>query len=224
MMNPLAEIIASTKTLHDTCYPVFYRLSDSVEKEQFNKLLKEKPHLFVFDELQSQLEELIKSRNPKIVFKKEQLTKAAQEYMGQKVWSEYGVWVYYPWANRIVHILDEEEFVLVRTNRNQYKITNEERELLSKKKIGVIGLSIGQSVAITMAMERIFGELRIADFDILELSNMNRIRTGTGNLCISKVVLVAREIAEIDPFLKVTCYKEGLSEDNINDFFQKEGN
>jgi hypothetical protein len=223
MSNYLDEIIGLTKASNDICYPLFYRLSDPLQEEQFNILLKENPHLFVFDELQSQLEELIKSRNPKTVFKKEQLSKAALEYMSQKVWVKYGVWVYYPWSNRVVHILDEEEFVIVRTNRNQYKITNEERELLSKQKVGVIGLSIGQSVAITMAMERIFGEIRIADFDILELSNMNRIRTGTHGLCISKVVLVAREIAEIDPFLKVTCYKEGLTEDNINDFFQKDG-
>jgi hypothetical protein len=223
MINRLDEIIASTKALNNECVPSFYRLSNPEDKEQFNLLISKNPKLFIFDELQSQLEELIKSQNPKTVFKKDQLTKAAMEYMENRIWEEYGVWVFYPWTNRVVHILDEEEFVVVRTNRNQYKITNEERERLSKQKIGVIGLSIGQSVAITMAMERIFGELRIADFDILELSNMNRIRTGTHGLCISKVVLVAREIAEIDPFLKVTCYKEGLTEENINDFFQKDG-
>lgn len=33
------------------------------------------------------------------------------------------------------------------------------------KKIGVIGLSEGQSVALTMSMERVYGTLRIADFD-----------------------------------------------------------
>ena len=36
---------------------------------------------------------------------------------------------------------------------NQYKITPEEREMLEKRKIGVIGLSVGQSVSITLAME-----------------------------------------------------------------------
>jgi hypothetical protein len=34
---------------------------------------------------------------------------------------------------------------------------------------------------------------------------------------------VAREIAEIDPFLKVTCYTDGLTEQNMDDFFCKDG-
>ena len=32
--------------------------------------------------------------------------------------------------------------------------TAEEKEILSTKKIGLIGLSVGQSIAITLAMER----------------------------------------------------------------------
>jgi hypothetical protein len=31
---------------------------------------------------------------------------------------EYGVWAYYAWSNRLVHLLDEAEFVELRTNRN----------------------------------------------------------------------------------------------------------
>src|SRR5690606_20421554 len=95
----------------------------------------------------------------------------------------------------------------------------EEQNILLSKKIGIIGLSVGQSVAISLAMERSFGELRIADFDTLDLSNMNRIRTGLFNLGIKKSWMVAREIAEIDPFLKVTVYEEGITDENIDDFF-----
>ena len=86
-----------------------------------------------------------------------------------------------------------------------------------------MGLSVGQSVSITMSMERSFGELRIADFDSLELTNLNRIRTGVQNLGLPKTTIVAREIAEIDPFLKVTIFKEGLTEDNIDDFLTRGG-
>lgn len=175
------------------------------------------------DALHGQLEELVKLQNPRIKFTKDTLSAAATAHLGTTVPEEYGVWVYYPWSRRLVHLLDEEEFVQVRTSRNQYKITPEERELLATKKIGVIGLSVGQSVSVTMAMERIFGEIRLADFDILELSNYNRIRTGLHNLNVSKVISVAREIAEIDPFLKVTCYPQGIDEENIDDFFLKGG-
>ncbi len=47
---------------------------------------------------------------------------------------------------------------------------------LASSRVGVTGLLVGQSIA--MAMEVSFGELRIADFDTMELSNMNWIRTG----------------------------------------------
>jgi hypothetical protein len=131
--------------------------------------------------------------------------------------------VYYPWAGRLVHVLDEKEFIELRTSRNLYKITREEREVLAGKKVGVIGLSVGQSIAVTMAMERAFGEIRLADFDSLELTNMNRIRTGLHNLGVPKVVVAAREIVEMDPFLKVVCYPEGITEENIDDFLTKGG-
>src|SRR5690606_1355368 len=35
---------------------------------------------------------------------------------------------------------------------------------------------------------------------------------------------VAREIMEIDPYLNVTCYADGLTEANMHDFFTKGGN
>ncbi len=185
-------------------------------------ILHNKP--VVFDELYSQLRELIKSLNPTRKLSDEEYKTMINEHLNGVSMHDYGVWVYYSWSNRLVHLLDEEEFILVRTNRNQYKITPEEREVLSLKKVGVIGLSVGQSIALTLAMERGFGELRLADFDLLELSNLNRIRSGVHNLGIPKVVMAAREIAEMDPFLKVVCFDEGLTSENMDDFFCKGGN
>lgn len=203
--------------------PVFYRLGNSQDKERFNALLDQNKNLLVHDEILGQAEELVKSINPRTVFTKPQLTEAAIKHIGNTPMHEYGVWVYYPWSNRLVHILDEEEFVTVRTNRNQYKITPEEKAILATKKIGILGLSVGQSIALTLAMERGCGELRVADFDILELSNLNRIRTGVQNLGIPKTVAVAREIAELDPFLKVVCYHQGANDDNIDAFITQGG-
>src|SRR5690606_3514442 len=102
---------------------------------------------------------------------------------------------------------------------NKFVITEAEQKTLQNKKIGIIGLSVGQSVALTLALERGCGELRLADFDTLELSNLDRIRTGVYNIGIKKSILVAREIAEIDPYLKVVLYNEGIHEDNIDEFF-----
>lgn len=223
MQSAIGKCIVETKLNWNECSPVFYRLTNSADEEAFLDLLNSNKHLQVYDEIQGQLEELMKALNPQTVFKAENLSKKAVEHLGNTPKEKYGVWVYYKWSNKLVHILDEKEFVTVRTNRNQNKITEKEKQLLSQKKIGVIGLSVGQSVALTIAMERICGELRIADFDILELSNLNRIRSGVQNLGIKKAVAVAREIAEIDPFLKVTCFTEGISEENIDDFINADG-
>jgi len=157
-------------------------------------------------------------------FSESEINKLVYEHLGPTEPERYGVWVFYPWRNRVVHLLDAEEFIRVRTVRNLYKITPEEQKKLGTKKVGIIGLSVGHSVAMAIATQRIAGEIRLADFDTLELSNMNRIRTSVLNLGLPKVEIVAREIAELDPFLKVTCYYDGINEDNIHEFFTKDGN
>src|SRR5690606_5915244 len=124
---------------------------------------------------------------------------------------------------RLVHILPKEEFIDLRTAANRNKITTAERNKLFDKKVGIIGLSVGQSVALTIALERSCSEIRLADFDTLELNNLNRIRAGVHNLGLRKIYVVAREIAEIDPFIKTVCYVNGVTEENINDFFTQGG-
>lgn len=206
-----------------TFTPLFYRLNNPQEQDAFNLLISSGDPVFVHDQIYGQLQELIKIGRPDVKIKTEEYEGLISDYLKEEDIKQYGVWVYYPWSRRLVHLLDEKEFVEVRTNRNQYKITKYERDILSKKRIGVIGLSVGQSIAVTLAMERGCGELRLADFDMLELSNLNRIRTGVHNLNVPKVVIAAREIAEIDPFLKITCFFSGLTESNVNDFLTQNG-
>ncbi|MCH7403640.1 ThiF family adenylyltransferase [Belliella kenyensis] len=187
-----------------------------------DELIK-KDFIEIIDELDNQVRELIKLQNPTKKFSKEELKIAVEEFFEKIERATYGVWAFYPWKQTMVRLLPEEDFIAVRTVRNKYKITKEEQDRLSTKKIGIIGLSVGQSVAISLAMERLFGELRIADFDTLELGNMNRLRTSVLNLGLPKVTLVKREIAEIDPFMKVTVFSEGITEENMGSFFSDGG-
>lgn len=203
--------------------PVFFRLKNENDKEQFLSLLKSHSHLTIYDTIFAQLKELIRSRYPFLNLTDDDLEKRVTDYLKEESLEEYGVWVFYPWSNRLLHILDEKEFIEVRTNRNKHKITDDEEKQLRNKKVAVIGLSVGQSIAVTLALERICGELRLADFDFLELSNYNRIRTGLHNLGVSKTVAAAREILEIDPYIKITCYHVGVNENNIDDFLLNNG-
>jgi nitroreductase len=134
-----------------------------------------------------------------------------------------GVWVWYPWRNHLVHLPEEEDFITLRTSRNQYKITPAERDLLRGKTVAVAGLSVGNGIALTIAQERLAGEIRLADFDELELTNMNRIRASLCDLGLPKAVITARQIAETDPFIRIRLFPEGIREDNIRDFLEEGG-
>lgn len=219
MMNSITN---SVKVQDNVFKPNFYRLRDSTSRKSLEKLVSVNPQISVTDDIVGQVRELIKSRHPKGL-KNEELDKLVDEQFNSESTDLYGLWVYYPWLNKLVHTLDEEEFVELRTNRNQNKITVEERDILSTKKIGIIGLSVGQSIALTLTMERGCGELRLADFDRLELSNLNRIRTPIYNLGVYKVIATAREISEIDPFLKVKVFTDGVTQENIHEFMMGDG-
>lgn len=207
----------------DVYEPVLYRLNNPAEKAAYNVLLTSEKTIRVFDEIINQLKELIKCINPSKRFKNEEFPELIKQHLKGRALQDYGVWVYYSWNHSLVHILDEDEFVEVRTNRNRNKITRQEQEILKTKRIGIIGLSVGQSIALTIAMERTCGEIRLADFDTAELSNLNRLRTPLHNIGLNKAVIAAREIAEIDPFIKIIIYKEGINQSNMHDFFLKDG-
>jgi len=198
--------------------PVFFRLSNKSDERSLNDLLDNNPDIVVYDTIPGQLSELIKLSNPTRRLSKEESALLVTAHINGDI-KKYGVWIYFPWSAKLVHTLDEQEFIKVRTNRNIYKVSPEDIETLKTKKIGIIGLSVGQSIALTLAMERTCGELRLADFDEIELSNMNRIRVNIQDLGLNKSITAARQIAELDPFINVVCYPDGITNENIDDFF-----
>lgn len=106
----------------------------------------------------------------------------------------------------------------LRFDRNRYAITAEEQRRLLELRVAVAGLSVGRAVVSIMAHEGIGGELRLADFDVLDLSNLNRVSGGVADVGESKVVLAAREVAELDPYVRVVAFPRGVEEATIADF------
>src|SRR6185437_12445733 len=107
MKTILENLHRQSEVMSNISAPLFYRLSKAADKKKLDELLLATPSITVFDELLGQLEELVKSQNPKIKFSKNELTEAAKKHIDKTPFEEYGVWVYYPWATRLVHILDE---------------------------------------------------------------------------------------------------------------------
>ena len=109
-------------------------------------------------------------------------------------------------------------FRTLRLDRNRNLITADEQRRLGGLRIGVAGLSVGHVIAHTLVAEGLCGEIRLADFDTLELSNLNRIPATILDLGENKAVLAARRIAELDPYLRVRVFTAGLTTETLDEF------
>lgn len=204
--------------------PQFFRLSKEQDKARLSELFQSVTDCEVYDTIEEQLFELQRIRNPQVPVAELNKEHFLSDLLKGTPLQEYGVWVYYPWSKKLVHLLDEEEYMELRTSRNLYKITREEQVELQSKKIGVIGLSVGMTIAVCLAMERVCSEIRIADFDSLDLSNMNRLEAGIHEIGLPKWVIAQRRISELDPFIQLKIFKNGVTEDNIESFLCDGGN
>jgi len=127
-------------------------------------------------------------------------------------------WIAYPWRKVALELVGPRTFSRLLKDRNRNKITAREQETLATLSVGVVGLSTGHVIAHTMVMEGVCGHIKLADFDTLEVSNMNRIPASLLDIGTNKAIITARRIAELDPYLSVEVYDEGLQASNIDSF------
>lgn len=131
------------------------------------------------------------------------------------------VWVYYPWLNTLLHCVGEQALFELRTNRNKLLITVDEQDKLRGAVIGVAGMSVGSGIAMGAVYSGISDIIKIADNDVLDTSNLNRLRESLLSVGQPKVELAARKIYELNPFAQVTTFDQGITHDNIDDFFNQ---
>lgn len=127
-------------------------------------------------------------------------------------------WAWYPWRRAIISILGPCGFRTLRLDRNRNGITAEEQNRLAELTVGVAGLSVGHVIAHTLATQGLCGRLRLADFDSVELSNLNRVPGTLFDRGVNKAVAAARRISELDPYLIVEVFDAGLTVDTVDDF------
>ena len=196
--------------------PLAFDVTRPQDADQLRVLLATNPGIVVFDTLAEQLAELVDTRHVSGKLTPGQRRVAVDAHLAGRDAASYGSWFYFPWLARLVHLLPREEFDELRLSRNRNKITAAEQLRLRQLDILVIGLSVGRATAITLALEGVCGRLRLADFDVLELSNLNRIRDSVFGLGLNKAVLASREIAEIDPYLDVEIHPEGVVPETLD--------
>jgi molybdopterin/thiamine biosynthesis adenylyltransferase/nitroreductase len=176
----------------------------------------------VHDTLELQLRDLVRARGCGGRLSEADVDERVESVVDGVGLEAYGSWIHYPWSGRLVRVLPELEFRELRLDRNRDKITASEQRRLREATVAIVGLSVGNAAAITLTMEGAYGHLKLADFDRLELSNMNRLRAGIHDLGVPKAVLAARQIVELDPYASLTLFTDGATPENVDSLLTDE--
>ena len=126
------------------------------------------------------------------------------------------LFIYYPWRKTGVFSFSREVFTSLRYLRNRYKINEIEQSVLREKTVAIVGMSVGMSVLKAMALEGLAGKYVIADFDKIEITNLNRIDSGVFSIGKLKVDRAYQFLMEQDPFIEVELCTEPIAEENIS--------
>lgn len=180
--------------------------------------LMEQPEITRIDSFIAQLDDLLTSRYPSL--DRARCERVRQDALGDAPASHQGRWIHYPWWNGLVHTLAPEQFREARLARNRGKITAGEQARLAGRMVGIAGLSVGRQIARTLAMEGVCTGFRLADGDVLSMSNLNRLPAGIADLGVPKVVLAARELFALDPFLDIEIFPDGLGAADLDPFLR----
>ncbi len=206
-----------------TLVPLFFSLSHSAQAHKLEGLFKTGQVLHVVDDFEEQLKELFAINNPAKVYTPAfpELFELYKQSLGkEQEFYKLGVWVFFPWNGTLVHILKDADFQKVRTARNRYLIDETEQNKFYNSSVAIGGLSVGNSVILSIVLQGGAKHIKLADFDSLALTNLNRIRGSITHLGLNKVEMTARQIYEINPYAKIELFPEGLTEKNIDKFFK----
>ncbi len=214
-----------TEKAHRTvsAHPTLFNLSEAEDLAAVEQLFASGEIAHVVDDFEEQHRELFGVQNPSKVYMpgfEDTFQAHYRELAAEKPLHLRGMWAYFPWHSTISHILDEQDFFLVRTARNRNLITHEEQEKYYNACIGIGGLSVGSSIAFALVLQGGPKRMKLADMDRLALSNTNRVLAGMDRLGVLKVEMAARTIYELNPYAEIELFPEGISPENIDRFFE----
>lgn len=115
----------------------------------------------------------------------------------------------------------EQKYFLERTARNREVITEKEQQKYRAGRIGIAGLSVGSAILMAIVQSGGPKNIKIADFDVVEASNLNRMRGTLADVGKNKTDVAAQHVLELDPFAKLTLFDKGLDKKNLEKFLLK---
>ena len=92
---------------------------------------------------------------------------------------------------------------------------------IKKSVVGIAGLGgLGSAIAIALARVGV-GRLILVDFDVVEPSNLNRQQYFVNQIGMPKVEALQKNIAAINPYVRIQTYQEKLDRNNGERIFQE---
>ncbi|MBI4009472.1 ThiF family adenylyltransferase [Candidatus Roizmanbacteria bacterium] len=198
-----------------TYYPQIINFKNKNEFEAFKK----KNHInSIFDFYSDLIFEHFLVANPSVYFVSKDVQK--KEFHKSFLSTKQGCWVYHEWSNQLVHLIDQQKYLDLRTARNRNLINKYEQMKIYNKTIGIAGLSVGSNITLSLLRYGISNYYKIADSDKVALSNINRAFYTLYDLEKNKTDVIRERMHEIDPFVKIDSYSEGLTEKNSYQFLR----
>ena len=183
--------------------PSFFDLSRPMDRLAFDDLLHRFPQLELVDQIETQLHALMEALQ---ISNYEQISRFLEDELGGRTFEQYGVWVYYPWLHKVVHLLPREAFY-------QLRLTEEELDVEPGRKVGIADAQRSWPLVRRLVREQACTELRIASSLPVGMQQFRLLEAGIHELGQSPSIRLARQIAELDPYLPIRCYDDPLAED-----------
>ncbi|MBI2038014.1 MAG: ThiF family adenylyltransferase [Candidatus Magasanikbacteria bacterium] len=191
----------------------------SYNQADLDLLIKNNEIVKTVDIYAQQMTEYFEISNPALKGSTD-LPAAAKKYVDENMSKGklFGSWIYYPWSRVLVHSVTQDKYFELRTNRNKNLIDAKEQEKLYNLNVGVLGLSIGSSMAIGLAYSAIAGQMKLADFDTLSTSNLNRLKAKMSDVGRKKIEIAAEQIFEINPYQNLELFENGVDKNSLDSF------
>lgn len=194
-------------------------------------MVREKPQFFqkksrlprgtrIIETVDKALRELFITRNPqyKSAAKEDTETSLQVFLRAEKIPTLY---VYFPWKKTAIHMVPEDVYFELRTARNKNIITTKEQERYRNGSVGIVGLSVGANVLNALVFSGGPKTLKLADYDVLEITNLNRLRAPLDAIGKNKALFAARETWELDPFSTIEIWQNGVTVETLKTFCTK---
>jgi hypothetical protein len=200
--------------------PTLFEVTTEADLEPVQKLIDDGKVARFFDSTELAIGELYDIQYPHEKDVPVEQKTAHKEFAAGFDWPK-GTFVYFAWDRTLVRFPSKDDLRALRTSRNRNLIMADEQKKLYGATIFVAGLSVGSNIVEALVSMGIGGKFIVADMDIIEPSNLNRIRAPYHDVGTHKADAIAMRMNQIDPYLEFVMYRDGVNERTLLEILDK---